>query len=233
MSMTVVFDLQEPAGHPTREAGPARGNEADRLSTMRRAGRRHEVVPCSVWFGPALGGHQASELLAFLGSHNGVAVLQWPRDEGQIPVLSRLGLPRLLLVHLSARPVPPDSPLQRSHPSSAAPDEIHASLLWLCRQAGKRRTAGGPPLLSDDGWVRTGAGKVELPPDAHRLARPLFARFGRPVDDAVLFSCEGPNCTGPLALDGRVARLRRHVNPLGLDVVGVPGGSHVVRWCAP
>jgi len=231
MTMTAVFDVREPGDPPARERDRVEAAAHVRLG-LPIAGEQLDLVPSSVWYGPALGGHQEQELLAFLGTHNGVAVLQWPRDEDEIPALARVGLPRLLLVHPGASRVPADSPLQTSLPSAAEPDRIHRALLTLCRQAGKRRASEGPPLLTDDGWVCTGAGKVELAPDAHRLAAPLLAHFGRPVDDTVLALGEGPNGPGLFPLHGRVARLRRHVNPLGLDVAIVPGDAHFMHWCA-
>jgi len=212
---------------------PGAAVEAPRpLSRVPGRAPAREVVPSSAWFGPTLGGSQELELLAFLGAHNGVAVLQWPRDAGHVALLARVGLPRLLLVHPSLDPPPPDGPLQESLPLSAADDDVHRCLVALCHRAGVRRAAGGGPLVDGEGWVRVGDGRVQLPPVEHRLADVLVAHFGLPVDDAELLSAE-ERCQPmvPAALEGHLARMCRRVNALGLEVAATPGGGHVLRWC--
>ena len=200
-------------------------------SRSRGRAARAQVVPSSVWFGPAVGEQLRQEFLAFLGSHNGVAVLQWPRDAEHVPALARVGLPRLLLVHPPADAPVAGGLLQKALAASAGDDEIHASLLALCRRARHRRSVEATPVVDDEGWVRTAAGRVGLPPAEHRLAEPLVASFGHPVDDAVLRSCDRQPSSFPTAFEGRLARLCHHVNPLGLEVVAVPDGAHLMRWC--
>jgi len=190
------------------------------------------VVPSSVWFGPVLSDGQEQELLAFLGTHNGVAVLQWPRDARLVATLARVGLPRLLLVHPSPTVVPDDGPLQTALPATAPDDVIHRSLLALCGEARRRRAAAGTPVVTEDGWVRTATGRVELLPDEHRLAEPLLVHFGAPVDDGTLCCSEGLEPSSCAALEGHIARLCRRVNALGLEVVAVPGEAHLMRWSA-
>jgi len=46
------------------------------------AGRATGTLPNGVWFGPQGSEATERELVSFLASHNGVAVLQWPRDVG-------------------------------------------------------------------------------------------------------------------------------------------------------
>jgi hypothetical protein len=170
--------------------------------------------------------------LAFLGAHNGVAVLQWPRDCGHVEVLSRAGLPRLLLVHPSPSARPVEGPLQRVLPLSARDDEIHWSLVALADLAAEQRSRARTPVIDGRGWIRTPGGRVELPPVALRLAAGLLADFGRPVSDDVLARATPCPPMTARALQGHLARLSRLVNPLGLEVVVARDGHHTMRWCA-
>jgi hypothetical protein len=191
------------------------------------------VVPSSAWFGPSLGGSQEQEILAFLGSKHRVAVLQWPRDARHLDALSRLGLPRLLLVHPSVETPPPDNCSQMSLPFSADGDDLHRALLYLCRSAARRRRRAGLPSIDDEGWLRAGGGRIQLPPCEHRLASVLVARFGRPVHDDALALGEARYTVMTLTgLQGRLAALSQHVHPLGLEVATILPDAHVLRWCA-
>lgn len=192
-----------------------------------------QVVPSSAWFGPFLEGSQERELVAFLGSHNGVAVLQWPRDAEHLPRLMVVGIPRLLLVHPSSQAPPPDGALQLAIGHSSDQDEIHRSLVLLCREAALRRSASGPPVLDEENRLRAGDGAVELPPVAQRLARVLVEHFDQPVDDEHLLALEVTGFSmSASSLEGHLARLCQLVNPLGLEVVSKPGHTHSLRWCA-
>ena len=94
----------------------------------RSAGTR----PNGVWFGPKGSEATERELISFLGSHNGVAVLQWPRDVGRSHRLRCLGIPRLWFVHDGAAlPVARDTS-EEWLPHTASDLEIHESLRGLC-----------------------------------------------------------------------------------------------------
>jgi len=185
-----------------------------------------------VWFGRGLGGSEVQELLAFLGAHNGVAVLQWPRDAHHIDPLSKAGLPRLLLVHPSPQAPPADGPLQTALPSSADSGDIHVHLIRLGDQAARWRSKAGPPSLDGESGMQVGDRRTELPAVEHRLAGILATWFGWPVDDELLFASEASDSSLTAArLRGHLARLSRLINPLGLEVSAVGGESHVMRWC--
>jgi hypothetical protein len=55
-------------------------------------------LPDMVWFGPRGLGSVERELTTFLGTHHGVAVLQWPRDTERAAHFTELGIPCLCLV---------------------------------------------------------------------------------------------------------------------------------------
>ncbi|HXX88728.1 MAG TPA: hypothetical protein VEI83_00730 [Acidimicrobiales bacterium] len=191
------------------------------------------AAPSSAWFGPGLCGSQEQEVLAFLGVHGGVAVLQWPRDASHIPTLAATGLPRLLLVHPSLEPPPAEGVLQLALPYSSGDREITHALATLSQRAARRRALSGRPVIDESGSMWAGDGRVPLPPGAQRLAGLLVGRFERPVDDSDLMDAEGP--VAPITrqcLNGRLARLSQLVNPLGLEVAATRGGGHIMRWCA-
>ena len=190
------------------------------------------VVPSSVWFGPGLRTNEVHELMAFLGAHQGVAVLQWPRDAGHLEALTTVGLPRLLLVHPSSEDPPADGPLQQALPASADGDAVHGHLIALSRRAAQWRAQAGTPVLDESGAMRVGARRIELPPIAGRLAVALVARFGCPVDAELLSARSVPGTSLTMSrLRGHLARLNRLINPLGLEVAHEGGGGHLMRWC--
>lgn len=212
-------------------SAPVRARGLDPTWELGSDRRRRRVVPTSVWFTADLRGSE-QELLCFLGAHNGVAVLQWPRDAGRVDPLSRVGLPRLLLVHPSSNAWPGDGPLQKVLPFSADNDEIYKSLVLLAERAAERRSKARRPFVDERGCMRTPEGRVHLPPVALRLARALLADFGQPVGDDTLVSDARCPSLKDRALQGHLARLCQLINPLGLEVAMAREDHHVMRWCA-
>lgn len=188
---------------------------------------------CSgVWFGPGLRDPELSDLLAFLGSRNGVAVIQWPRDLLHLDLLSRMGLPALLLVHPSSSTVPPEGPLLRSVAHAAQEAEIRRNMTILSESAGRRRLAGGPPVLDLEGQIRAGDGRVRLPPWGRSLAHPLLTRFGQGVPDSLLEQALAESSAEKSRnLERWLPRLSRLVNPLGIEVANRGQMHHAMRWC--
>lgn len=234
--MTTAESFSPPRRRRRRTPGSRRVEfDPPDTSTARAVagGMVKEIVPSSAWFGPSVGGSQERELMAFLGSHSGVAVLQWPRDAEHLELLTRVGIPRLLLVHPSPHVPPADGPLQMALGHSASQADIHRRLLLLCRQAAHRRSVARCPRMDEENRLHAGNGSVELPPIAQRLARVLVARFGRPVEDDHLLAPEVVGLSmSAAALEGQLARLCQLVNPIGLEVVPASGHSHTMRWCA-
>jgi hypothetical protein len=193
----------------------------------RSAGTR----PNGVWFGPKGSEATERELISFLGSHNGVAVLQWPRDVGRSHRLRCLGIPRLWFVHDGAAlPVARDTS-EEWLPHTASDLEIHDSLRGLCEWAATERSTV-PPELEEDGWLHLGDHGIQLTPPESCLAALLVARFGAAVDDELLarrsaYATAGTN--GSFA--GALHQLGREVNALGLEVVPAVEHAHLIRRC--
>lgn len=217
---------------PRRNGRQPRHGEQGHPNVGTIAVRPRQVAPSSAWFGPAIEGSEERDLLAFLGSHNGVAVLQWPRDESHRACLAKFGLPRLLLVHPSTHPAPDPTELEKVLPYSAAADEIHRCLVELSRNAFRNRRSSGNPLMDDQGCLQAGSGSVELQALERSLGIQLLEHFGEAVDDESLLAVSGySSAITPAQLGGHLARLCQLVNPLGLEVAAALEGKHLMRWC--
>ncbi len=92
------------------------------------------AVPCTVWFGPGGSAHFEREMLAYLGSHNGVAVLQWPRDLERATRCNLLGIPTLCFASDPNETIRCPQELREWLPSSATDEEVHGSLCRLSEQ---------------------------------------------------------------------------------------------------
>ena len=189
-----------------------------------------EPVPAYVWFYPALAPSVERELFAFLGTHNGVAVVEWPGDVGRIERLAQLGLPRLLLVHSVAGAPVDDGSLQDWVLSSAMPDEIHTRLRRLCARAAERRRLAGCPGLDGEGRLSVGESFINLMGPTETLARVLVAHFEEAVGQSTLARAD-PAFSSARRLEGWLNRLSELINPLGLEAVALPDRTSVMRWC--
>jgi len=188
--------------------------------------------PSTVWFGPQGPASVERELTAFLGSHNGVAVLQWPRDTDRGAHFSDLGIPCLWLVPELEDPPPVQSSLQEWLPRTASDDEVHSSLERLSEQGAAMRQAAELEL-DDEGWLHLGDHGVHLAPAAERLAAVLINHFDEAVEDTLL---AGESDTPAVnwwnsSLSSDLIHLDQFVNPLGLEVVPMPGHAHLLRRC--
>jgi hypothetical protein len=188
-----------------------------------------EVVPCTVWFGPRGSTSFEREMLGYLGSHSGVAVLQWPRDLERARRCSVLGIPTLCLVSDPMEPIRAPQGLQEWLPSSATDREVHDSLRRLSEYGASRRAAAQLALDSDG--LRLGEGEVHLDSSARELANVLIASFDRAVDDASLSYASRGTTKPPRSLFSELLQLDREVNQLGLEVVPVREHAHLMRRC--
>jgi hypothetical protein len=143
-SFEELYEQDTEEGLPDEEGEPAK---PDRREACRFDGTR----PNGVWFGPK--GSEATErqLIRFLRSHHGVAVLQWPRDVGRSHQLRCLDIPRLWFVHDGAAlPAARDKSEEWIH-QAASDLEIHECLRRLCDWAATERSAELPEI-AEDGW---------------------------------------------------------------------------------
>jgi hypothetical protein len=187
------------------------------------------AVPCTVWFGPGGSASFEREMLGYLGSHNGVAVLQWPRDLERAARCGVLGIPTLCLVSDPKEPISSPVGLQEWLPSSATDREVHDSLRRLSEHGGTRRAKALLTLDSDG--LRLGDGEIHLDSAARELAAVLLASFDRAVDDSSLTCASRSTANTRRSLFSELLQLDREVNQLGLEVVPVREHAHLMRRC--
>jgi hypothetical protein len=187
------------------------------------------VAPCTVWFGPKGSASFEREMLRYLGSHNGVAVLQWPRDSERSARCNALGIPTLCLVTNSTEPVRPPQGLQEWLPSNATDQAIHDCLGRLSEHGSSRRAASA--LALDSEGLHLGDGEVHLDGAARELAAVLIASFEQAVDDDSLSCVSGANAASRQSLVSELLHLDREVNQLGLEVVPLKEHAHLMRRC--
>jgi hypothetical protein len=87
------------------------------------------TVPCTVWFGPSTSTTFEREMAAFLGSHYGVAVLQWPPDIERATQFHGLGIPCLSFVRTGHDFPPGAHELEEWLPRGASDKGVHESLV--------------------------------------------------------------------------------------------------------
>jgi hypothetical protein len=185
------------------------------------------TVPCTVWFGPKTSEHFEREMAAFLGSHNGVAVLRWARDTYRARSLRELGIPCLWFVKAPSE-IPAKSDLEEWLPQNASDKRVHDSLLRLSEEALATRTVA--PVFEGD-RVRLGEFGVHLSPSTSDLASVLIAHFDHPVDDSVLSETSKRVSTARGSLFSDLFHLDQCVNQLGLEIIPVRGQAHQIQRC--
>ena len=218
---------------PDSEDAPS-DEEGDRPKPCRLDTHRcgsASTLPNGVWFGPKGSEATEKELVAFLGSHNGVAVLQWPRDTHRSNRFFALGIPCLWIVQDTDDVPPIRDKYEEWLPRTTSDLQIHESLRRLCDWAAAERSAV-LPRLEQNGWLHLGDHGIQLTPPESRLAAPLVARFGEPVDDEFLTRKSLRSTARPKnSLAGELDHLDRDVNTLGLEVVRATEYRHLIRRC--
>jgi hypothetical protein len=188
-----------------------------------------DVVPCTVWFGPKGSASVEREMFGYLGSHGGVAVLQWPRDAERATHCSVLGIPNLCFVADPIEPSRCPEELREWLPSKATDREVHESLCRLSKHGASTRSAALLALDSDG--LRLGDGEVPLAPPARELAAVLIANFEWAVDDDSLSRAVNGATRTPRPFLGELLQLDRDVKQLGLEIVPVKEHAHLMRRC--
>jgi hypothetical protein len=188
--------------------------------------------PNGVWFGPKTCDSDERKLIAFLGSHNGVAVFQWPRDAHRAQRFFDVGIPCLWLIQNPANVPPGRSRREAWLPRAASDMQIHACLQRLCDWSAMQRSAT-PLELEDNGWLHLGKHGIKLTAQSSRLAATLVAHIGEAVDDC--FLAEGSVCAVGArpkeSLDRQLGHLDEDINALGLEVVPTTDHAHLLRRC--
>ena len=147
----------------------------------------------------------------------GVTILWWPDEGTRLLRLRDSHIPRLVIIKGDAMPpVPFDWSAEEWLRSPFPPEELDRSLERL---AARVRAQPSPPELRAGDTIWFGDHSVVLSPREAVLAALLVAAFNQVVPYAALYTALGlaPEHDENAFL-GLVARLRRHVVPLGLDV---------------
>jgi hypothetical protein len=222
---TVALDVVEADEAHDGEGDGAASDKDDPADPVPLGAR---TIPCAAWFGPRTSESFEREMAGFLGSHNGVAVLQWPRDIERATHLHELGIPCLCFVR-TERDFPfGEHELEEWLPQGASDQTVHDSLLRLSRRALARRTV--PPVLEGD-CVQLGDSGVHLWPGICELASVLIAHFDEAVDDSVLSRTSERVAASRKSLFSDLLHLDQYVNQLGLEIVPVRDEAHRMRWC--
>lgn len=158
-----------------------------------------------------------------------VEMVRWPSDESRRLHLRESGKPRLLLVDDDApAPVTPD-PLEDWIRLPADDRDVRARLDSLTLRFQRTDSSEGL-TLDDDGLLRNGSNWVALPPIEARLIAGLLAKPGAVVSRDTLLRAgwpgEQPNRN---VLDVHVLRLRRRIEPLGLQIRTVRSRGYVLE----
>lgn len=156
-----------------------------------------------------------------------VAVLQWPRQDDERVALDHLGLPRLLVLDLTAD-APPFSPscLEDWVRLPVATGDLRARLMTLAHRSKAHVTA---PRIDALGRLWHRGAYTRLSPTEERLAGLLLERFGEVVtDDDLLDVGWADESATRAALRIHLTRLRRQLRPLGLEIKSRRGAGHVM-----
>lgn len=154
-----------------------------------------------------------------------VALIRWPDDQGRREEAREARTPRLLLVAPESAPPPVDDPLEDWVRLPAPDTDVRARMATL-----EARAAEVVLPSVADGVVRVGAEWVGLSPVEERLIDPLTERFGAVVSRDVLMRSAWPgDPPSRNALDVHVLRLRRRIEPLGLEIRTVRSRGYVLQ----
>lgn len=156
-------------------------------------------------------------------------MIRWPDDERALDRARAEGAPRLLLVDPDA-PAPLIADQLEDWVRLPAEDgDVRARVRTLERRAADRLV----PTVDDTGVVRFGDDWVGLSPVEHALARALVERFGAVVGREVLVNAAwDDDRPSRNALDVHILRLRRRLDPLGLEIRTVRARGYLLQESA-
>jgi hypothetical protein len=149
---------------------------------------------------------------------NAVVVLAWPEAADRIVELAHTGRPRLLLVAADAEP-PADWDRMTDWVRLPVDDrDFHARVRELQRRAERH----APPRLDEFDVLWRGSVWCALAPIEARIVETMLNRFGAVVTRRELGAAAWPaGMPTERAVDARLTRLRRRIEPLGLQIHNV------------
>ena len=160
-----------------------------------------------------------------------VALVRWPSEEDARDMLARRGRPRLLLVEDGIDPPMPGDVLEDWIRVPAPERDVAVRVETLRRRLAEDRPSG--PSIDDDGVVRVGDDWTTLPPVEARLMTTLIDGYRSVVSRRDLARAGWPGGDpGRNALDVHVLRLRRRIEPLGLQIRTVRSRGYMLDLTA-
>jgi len=156
----------------------------------------------------------------------GVVVVQWPEEMRLLEHSVALGVPRLLVVADGTEPPEVTDTLEDWIRLSADERDRQARMATLRRRAGQ----GTMPVF--DGRCRLGFGEAwaALSPIEYRLAAELVGKFRQIVSNQELtVSAWGDSPPRPNALRVHLTRLRRRIEPIGLEILTIRCQGHIMQ----
>jgi DNA-binding response OmpR family regulator len=145
-----------------------------------------------------------------------VVVVRWPEERAEVARLAATSVPRLLLVAAEADPPEPGDPLQDWVRLPGDDRDFRARISGLRLRAEDRAAA---PTLDRHGRMLYRGRWAQLSPIEERLAGALAEMFTSVVSDERLIERGWPaGRASANALRVHLHRLRRRIDPLGLEV---------------
>jgi hypothetical protein len=158
-----------------------------------------------------------------------VVVLRWPDDAAEVDRLAAARLPRLLLVEETADP-PESGDCEEDWIRLPADDrDVGARLRALARRAARHQAL---PELDEYGRLHHRGRWVSPSPIEQRVVALLVERFGAVVGAEELREsgwAGEPSTLTPIALRVHMTRLRKRIEPLGLDIRSVRPSGYVLE----
>lgn len=157
-----------------------------------------------------------------------VKMVRWPTEVTRRSALQRAGRPRLLLVEPKAPPPVVEDHLEDWIRIPADEMDLRARVEALSRRAPAMPVP--PPEVDHDGVLRFDGRWVAVPPVEARLVDALIARIDAVVsrDDLARSGWPGGS-PGRNALDVHMLRLRRRIEPLGLQIRTVRSRGYLLE----
>ncbi|HZR14401.1 MAG TPA: winged helix-turn-helix domain-containing protein [Acidimicrobiia bacterium] len=156
-----------------------------------------------------------------------VVVVRWPDEEIRLERLRQGRVPRLLLVAAETAPPVCVDALEDWIRLPADDRDVAARVATLTQRAVAQHVE---PELDGDGLLRYGTRWAALSPVERLLAGALVERFGSVVTRDGLARCAWPDGAPTRnALDVHMLRLRRRIEPLGLEVRTVRSRGYLLQ----
>jgi hypothetical protein len=165
-----------------------------------------------------------------LASVDGVRLLHWPADDHTRSGLDAAGVPRLLLVAPDAAPPAAWGDLEDWVRLPLDPDELRTRTRTLRRRA----RAHERPWFDGDGLLRAGDRWLDVAHGPRAVVALLVERFGELVgaeELAEAYLASGGSA-GASARKTMIARVRRRLTELGLDLHNVRDAGYLLEWAA-